>query len=85
MSMFKALAEAEHNAVPPVRKTRVRAEREGETVVEGSSTAGTGYREYAVAVVSTIRNVSRGFDRDRRVVNRRRSEVGGREVDRAAS
>lgn len=42
MSIFNAFADAEHNAVPPVRKTRVRADKDGETVVDGRRTAGTG-------------------------------------------
>lgn len=37
-------AEAEHSAVPVVRKRRVKAEREGEVVVVGRRSAGTGYR-----------------------------------------
>ena len=82
---MRALAEAEQRAVPLVRKTSVRADKEGEVVVEGRRTAGTGYREYAVAVVSTMRNVRRGFESDRSVVRRRRREVGGREVESAAS
>ena len=41
-SMLNELADAQHNAVPLVRKTIVRAESEGEIVVVGSRRAGTG-------------------------------------------
>lgn len=40
--MFRVLAEAEQRAVPVVRKRRVRAEREGEVVVSGRRSGGTG-------------------------------------------
>ena len=60
--MFKLFAAAEHRPVPVVRYTRVSADNEGEPVAPGSSNEGTGYREYAEAVVRTMRNVSRGFD-----------------------
>ena len=40
--MFKALAEAEHRAVPEVRKTSVNVDNDGEVVAWGSKTAGTG-------------------------------------------
>jgi hypothetical protein len=42
MSMLKALAEAEHSAVPEVRKKRVRVEREGVAVAAGARSPGTG-------------------------------------------
>ena len=63
--------------MPEVRKTRVNAESEGDAVVAGSKRAGTGYREYAVAVVRTIRKERRGFERARHVVNNRRRDVAG--------
>ena len=40
--MLRALAEAAHNAVPVVKKTRVRVDNDGEIVVGGSRSAGTG-------------------------------------------
>jgi hypothetical protein len=40
--MLRAFAEAQHNAVPDVRKTRVNADREGDAVVVGRRRAGTG-------------------------------------------
>lgn len=76
-NIFRAFAEAQHSAVPEVRKTRVNAESEGDAVVAGSKRAGTGYREYAVAVVRTIRKERRGFERARHVVNNRRRDVAG--------
>ena len=75
--MFRAFAEAQQSAVPDVRKTKVRAESDGDIVVEGSRRAGTGYREYADAVVRTIKAESRGFERDRQVVSKRRREAAG--------
>ena len=42
--MFRVLAEAEQRAVPVVRKRRVSADREGDVVVVGRRSAGTGYR-----------------------------------------
>lgn len=57
--------------VPKVRKRRVSALRDGVSVMDGDSIAGTGYKEYADVVVSTIRNESRGFERARRVEKRR--------------
>lgn len=51
--------------MPVVRKRSVSVERDGEAVVEGRRRAGTGYREYAVVVVRTIKKESRGFDRAR--------------------
>ena len=63
--MLKAFADAEQSPVPAVRKTSVRAESDGAIVVDERRTAGTGYREYAVAVVSTIRNERRGLERAR--------------------
>ena len=40
--MFSALAEAEHSAVPEVRKTSVNVDSDGDAVAWGSNTAGTG-------------------------------------------
>lgn len=65
ISIFSALADAEESAVPVVRKSSVSVDKDGEAVVEGSRSAGTGYREYAVVVVRTMRKDSRGFERAR--------------------
>ena len=83
--MFNALADAQDKAVPVVRNRSVRVERDGEAVVEGRSSAGTGYREYAVVVVSTIKTESLGFERARRVVSRRRSDWEGRDEESVES
>lgn len=83
--MFKVLADAEVSAVPAVKKTSVSADNDGEAVISGSSSVGTGYSEYVVAVVRTIRKESRGFESERHVVNRRRSEEAGREEESAES
>ena len=40
--MFNAFADAHDNAVPVVTKRSVSVERDGEAVVEGSRSAGTG-------------------------------------------
>ncbi len=80
-SMFRAFAEALQSAVPDVRKTRVNADREGEAVVVGNRRAGTGYMEYAVAVVSTMRKERRGFDNERHVVASLRKDVAGIAAD----
>ena len=40
--MFKAFAEAQQSAVPEVRKMRVKADSEGDAVVDGKRSAGTG-------------------------------------------
>ncbi len=77
MSMFKALADAQVKAVPEVRKSRVRADREGAAVVAGSRRVGTGYIAYVAAVVRTIRKESRGLERARHVVRRRRRDAAG--------
>ena len=79
--MLSAFADAEHSAVPVVRSAKVIADSEGEVVVDGKRRAGTGYKEYAAAVVSTMRNERRGFARDRQVVSNRLSDVGGSEED----
>lgn len=63
--MFKELADAAESAVPVVRKRSVSVERDGDAVVEGRRRAGTGYNEYAVVVVRTMRKESRGFERAR--------------------
>jgi hypothetical protein len=42
MIMLKAFADAEHNAVPDVRKKSVRVERDGVAVAAGASRPGTG-------------------------------------------
>lgn len=80
-TMFSAFAEAEHNAVPVVRSTKVMADRDDEVVADGRRRSGVGYREYAAAVVSTIRNERRGLERDRQALRSRRSEVRGCEED----
>jgi hypothetical protein len=41
-SMLSAFADALHRVVPAVRKTRVKALREGDVVVAGRRSAGTG-------------------------------------------
>ncbi|KAL9602411.1 MAG: hypothetical protein Q9219_001835 [cf. Caloplaca sp. 3 TL-2023] len=79
--MFNAFADAEQRAVPEVRKTRVSVDNDGEDVVSGSKSTGTGYSEYAAAVVRTIKKERRGLDNDRYRENRRRKEDGGRVVD----
>ena len=71
MSMLRAFAEAEHSAVPDVRKKRVRVERDGAAVAAGASSPGTGYKEYAAVAVRTTRKDRRGFDRERYVANNR--------------
>ena len=81
-SMLRALAEALQRAVPEVRNTRVKADRDGEVVFVGSSRAGTGYNEYAADVVRTIRKDSLGFDSERQVVKSRRRDVAGIAADR---
>lgn len=81
--MFRAFAEAQQRAVPEVRKMRVRADREGDAVLDGRRSVGTGYNEYAVAVVNTIRNERRGFERERQVVSSRRRDVAGMVEDKA--
>lgn len=63
--MLKALADAEHRAVPDVRKNNVRVESDGVAVAAGASNCGTGYNEYAAVAVSTTRKESRGFDKER--------------------
>ena len=65
MSMLKALAEAEHNAVPDVRKNSVSVDSEGVAVAAGARRPGTGYREYAAVAVNTTRKESLGFDKER--------------------
>ncbi len=80
--MFKAFAEAQQSAVPEVRKMRVKADREGDAVDDGKRSAGTGYNEYAVAVVRTIKKERRGFERERQVVSSRRRDVAGMVEDK---
>ena len=63
--MLNAFAEAEHKAVPVVRNSRVRVDREGVAVAAGASSPGTGYREYAAVAVRTTRKLRRGFERER--------------------
>jgi hypothetical protein len=79
------LADAEHSAVPDVRKKSVRVESEGVAVAAGASSPGTGYSEYAAVAVSTTRKVRRGFDSERYVVNMRFSDCCGRLEDMCAS
>jgi len=40
--MFSVLADAQANAVPLVRNTSVKADKDGDVVVDGNSRAGTG-------------------------------------------
>lgn len=80
-SIFKAFAEALQSAVPDVRKTRVKADKEGEAVVVANRRAGTGYSEYAVAVVRMIRKERRGFESERHIVANRRKDVSGMVAD----
>jgi len=80
-SIFKAFAEALQSAVPDVRNTRVNADKEGEAVVVGNRSAGTGYSEYAEAVVRTIRKERRGFESARHVVASLRKDVAGMVAD----
>jgi 5-deoxy-D-glucuronate isomerase len=77
MSIFKAFAEDEHNAVPVVRKNNVNVESDGVAVVAGAKSPGTGYKEYAAVAVRTTRKLSRGFARERYVVNNRRRDLLG--------
>lgn len=80
MSILKALADAEHNAVPEVRKRSVSVEREDVEVAAGARSSGTGYNEYAAVAVRTTRKESRGFDKERYVVKRRFSDFCGRRI-----
>jgi molybdopterin biosynthesis enzyme len=63
--MLSVFAEAQVRKVPVVKKSKVIVLSDGAEVSAGLSMAGTGYMLYAAVVVSTIRNVSRGFDRER--------------------
>jgi hypothetical protein len=65
MSILNAFAEDEHRAVPVVRNSSVRVEREGVAVAAGARRPGTGYREYAAVAVRTTRKLRRGFERER--------------------
>ena len=56
---------------------RVKADSDGDAVDDGKRSAGTGYREYAVVVVKTIKKERRGFERERQVVSSRRRDVAG--------
>jgi len=85
MIMLKAFADAEHSAVPDVRKNSVRVEREGVAVAAGASSPGTGYSEYAAVAVRTTRKERRGFDSERYVVSMRFSDCCGRLEDICAS
>ena len=69
--MFRALADAQVRDVPNVRKRSVSALRDGVSVMDGDSIAGTGYKEYADVVVRTIRKESRGFESASKVLKRR--------------
>lgn len=75
--MFSALADAHVREVPMVRKRSVSAERDGVSVIDGESKAGTGYREYAEVVVRTMSIDSRGLERARSVDASRRNECIG--------
>lgn len=70
--MLRVLADAEASPVPRDRKSNV-------TVLSdnGICISAIGNTEYAVVVVSTIRNVSRGFDSARYEANILRAEVRG--------
>jgi len=65
MSMLNAFADAEHSAVPDVRKKSVRVESDGVAVAAGASNCGTGYNEYAAVAVRTTRKERRGFESER--------------------
>ena len=79
--MLREFADAQQSAVPLVRNTRVNADKEGEIVVDGRRTVGTGYKGYAAAVVRTIRAERRGLDRARQTVKSLLTEEGGRVED----
>lgn len=83
--MLKAFADAEHSAVPDVRKSRVSVERDGVAVAAGASSPGTGYSEYAAVAVRTTRKERRGFESERYVVKMRLSDLWGRLEEIAAS
>ena len=61
-----------------MRKTRVNADNEGEIVVEGRRTPGTGYKGYAAAVVRTMSAESRGLDKERQTVKSLLRDEAGR-------
>jgi hypothetical protein len=63
--MLKALADAEHSAVPDVRKSKVSVEREDVDVAAGARSSGTGCREYAAVAVRTTRKERRGLESER--------------------
>ena len=64
---------------------RVEVDRDGDAVDDGRRSAGTGYREYAVAVVRIIKKERRGFERERQVVSSRRRDVAGMVEDKVES
>ena len=61
-SMLRALAEAQESAVPVVRLRSVSGER---FIVAEKGLMATGNKEYAVVVVSTMRKLRRGLERER--------------------
>lgn len=74
--MFNAFAEAEHKAVPVVRKARVRGDNDGvSTPMVGDRKSGTGYSAYEDIAVNTTSIESRGFESDRYKENCRRNEL----------
>lgn len=75
--MFSALAEAMHEKVPVVRKSRVRVLSDGASVTDVLNSAGTGYIEYDAVVVRTIRKASRGLDKARYVETSLRKDLAG--------
>lgn len=82
-TILSAFADAEQSAVPVVRSASVIADNDDVAVADGRRRSGTGYREYAAAVVSTMRNESRGFEREKQDFSVRRREVRGSEEDGA--
>ena len=85
ISILNALADAEVRKVPVVKKRSVIVLRDGASVADGSSMAGTGYMPYAAAEVRMMRKVRRGFDKASRAANFRRTEFFGREEESEVS
>lgn len=76
-SMLSVLAEAIVRKVPPVRYRKVSALREGASVTDVLSSAGTGYSEYEAEDVRTTRKARRGFERARKLEKVLRSDFAG--------
>lgn len=60
--MFRVFAQAQLSAVPVIRLRSVNGES---SMAEAIGVTATGNREYAVVVVRTMRNESRGLDKER--------------------